>query len=67
MGGHIQGYRKHRNKECFWWREVMVLIWGIEFEVPENSLETGLGSRYKLGIVSIDRVVEALRVYLLST
>lgn len=44
----------------------MVLIWGIEFEVLENSLEIGLGLRYKFGIVSIDRVVEVLRVYLLS-
>lgn len=45
----------------------MAPILDVEFEVPEGSLETGWARDINLVIISIDMVVETLRVYLLRT
>lgn len=45
----------------------MVPILDIEFEVLGGSSETGWAGDINWGIISLDTVVEALRIYLLST
>lgn len=45
----------------------MVPILDVEFEVLGGSSETDWAGDINWGIISLDMIVEALRVYLLST